>query len=222
MNLNKHLDFIQPAQYSKPIHIIGVGAIGSRVAELLVRLGFNNINIYDFDTVEDVNVTNQLYTQFDIGALKIDALQGHLVNINPLVSLAKHERYTNQKLNGAVFLCVDSINLRRNIVEQALMNNKIDVMFDMRMRLTDGQGYAAIWSNKVHVEKFLNSMAFDDEDDMTPVSVCGTTLSVAPTVLTLVSAQIMNFISYIKTQTIKQVIFLDLMDFRLSAFSYTK
>lgn len=220
MNLNKHLDFIQPSNYIKPIHIIGVGAVGSRMAEILVRLGFSNINIYDFDIVEDVNVTNQLYTAYDVGQLKIDALERHLKQINPLVVISKQERYTNQKLDGAVFLCVDSIVLRREIVTSSLRNNKIDVMFDMRMRLTDAQGYAAIWEDKNQVETLLNSMSFNDEDDLTPVSVCGTSLNVAPTVLTLISAQIMNFISYIKTRQLKQVIFLDVAEFSLSAFSY--
>lgn len=222
MNLNKHLDFIQPAQYKQPIHIIGVGAIGSRVAEILVRLGFDNLKVYDFDIVEDANVTNQLYTHFDVGQLKIDALTNHLIQINPQIDVSKNERYVNQTLDGAVFLCVDSIELRRDIVMRALLNTKIDVMFDMRMRLTDGQGYAAIWHDKTQVETLLNTMMFDDKDDLTPVSVCGTTLSVAPTILTLVSMQVMNFIGYIKNKTVKQVIFLDLMEYQTNAFSYNK
>ena len=73
MNLNKHLDFIKPYTYGKPIHIIGVGAVGSRVAELVVRLGFNDIHIYDFDIVEDGNITNQIYTYRDMGMSKEDA-----------------------------------------------------------------------------------------------------------------------------------------------------
>lgn len=220
MNLSKHLEFITPSAYTKQIHIIGVGAIGSRVAEILVRLGFSNIHIYDFDTVEDANVTNQLYTYSDIGKLKTEALNAKLLEINPRLSLITHDKYIAQPLNGAVFLCVDSINLRRTITQNSLHNLNIDIMFDMRMRLTDGQGYAAIWSNPDHVSAFFNSMQFNDEDDLTPLSVCGTSLSVAPTILTLVSHQVMNFISYIKTKEIKQVFFTDVMEFSLQAFSY--
>lgn len=222
MNLNKHLEFIAPSSYPKPIHIIGVGAIGSRVAEQLVRIGFQEIHIYDFDVVEDANVTNQYYDAYDVGVLKIDALEEHLYDINPnTLLIRKHERYIDQKLDGAVFLCVDSINLRRDIVTKSLSNKQIDVMFDMRMRLTDAQGYAAIWRNKVQVEQLLNSMSFDDKDDTTPLSVCGTTLSVAPTVVTIVALQVMNFISFIKNGSVKQVIFVDTMEMILKAFSYT-
>ena len=75
MDLSKHLDFLTPASYGRPIHIIGVGAIGSRIAEQLARLGFTNLVIYDFDTVDEYNITNQLYTYPDIGLPKTEAYQ---------------------------------------------------------------------------------------------------------------------------------------------------
>jgi molybdopterin/thiamine biosynthesis adenylyltransferase len=220
MNLNKHLEFIQPTDYTKPIHIIGVGAIGSRVAEVLTRLGFDNLHIYDFDIVEDGNITNQLYTYPDLGKKKTQALEEHLKTINPSLKLTKYERYETQPLNGAVFLCVDSINTRRKIVEANMANGKIDVFLDIRMRLTDGQAYFADWQDIKSAKIFLQSMQFTDAEDQTPVSVCGTTLSVAPVILTLVSSAVMNFMAYIKESETKQVIFLDLMTFKFNAFNY--
>ena len=62
MNLSKSLEYFDPINdLEGAIHIIGIGAMGSRVAELLVRLGIQRIHIWDFDTVEDKNITNQLY-----------------------------------------------------------------------------------------------------------------------------------------------------------------
>ena len=220
MNLNKHLDFIQPHIYEKQIHIIGVGAVGSRVAELVTRLGFDDIHIYDFDVVEDVNITNQIYTYRDMGMSKEDALARILLDINPHLKLTKHGRYEKQPLKGTVFLSVDSINTRREIVKANLRNLQIDLFIDMRMRLTDGQVYAADWSNPTQANRFLNSMQFDDKDDLTPVSVCGTTLSVAPTVVTLVSIGIMNFMRYIRKESIREVAFLDLMEYQINTIVY--
>ena len=71
MNLNKHLEFLAPSDYSKPIHIIGVGAVGSRIAEQIARLGFTRVIIYDFDTVDDINIPNQLFYHADIGKTKV-------------------------------------------------------------------------------------------------------------------------------------------------------
>jgi molybdopterin/thiamine biosynthesis adenylyltransferase len=220
MNLNKHLEFISPSAYMKPIHIIGVGAIGSRLAELLVRLGFDNLTVYDFDTVEDANITNQLYTYPDIGELKTKALSKHLYSINPNLQLIAKDRYTDQRLEGAVFLCVDSMNLRKEIVLFNFDNQKIDLIFDIRMRLTDAQAYAADWRDGLDAERLLGTMQFDDTEDLTPVSVCGTTLSVAPVVVTIVSLQIMNFIHYLKTKELKHAIFTDLFDFTLNTLKY--
>lgn len=220
MNLNKHLEFINPVTYPKEIHIIGVGAIGSRVAEMLVRLGFSNLHIYDFDTVDDYNVTNQVYTSLQIGLAKTVALTSYMLEINPHVKIVTHERYISQPLRGAIFLCVDSINLRREIVTANLANQNIDIMFDIRMRLTDAQGYCAQWSDYKEIQALLNSMQFDDSEDSTPVSVCGTSLSIAPTVLTIVSLQINNFIRFLKKEATVQVIFSDPMMFTLQTIKY--
>lgn len=222
MNLNKHLEFIQPASYGKSIHIIGVGAVGSRVAEMVVRLGFDNIHVYDFDIVEEVNVTNQLYTVPDIGLPKTEAIQRHLKEINPHVTLTLHGRYEEQPLNGIVFLSVDSIETRRTITKNNLKNLEIDLMIDMRMRLTDGQIYTARWISGLEAKTFLNSMQFDDKEDLTPVSVCGTSLSVAPTIWTLVSHAVMNMILFLKGIETKEVIFIDVMEFSIISLRHNK
>lgn len=215
MNLNKHLEFLEPASYDKPIHVIGVGAVGSRIVEQLVRLGFTNLYLYDFDVVEDYNVTNQLYYNTDIGKPKLHALVTHMKQINPLCEYRLFEQgYTGQALSGAVFLAVDSIDLRREIVEANEYNNNIDIMFDCRMRLTDAQAYAGIWKDHGSITRFLQTMQFTDEDaeKATPVSVCGTTLSVSPTVITIAALTVANFINFIRKEDefkVKESIFID-------------
>ena len=76
MNLSKSLEFFDPLnQINAPIHIIGIGAMGSRVAELLARLGVQQLHIWDMDTVEDKNIANQAYFHRHIGMQKTDALE---------------------------------------------------------------------------------------------------------------------------------------------------
>lgn len=219
MNLNKHLEFIQPSVYDNEIHIIGVGAVGSRVAEALVRLGFDNINIYDMDIVEDANVTNQLYHFKDIGKEKEDALIDQMKAINPQVRIKKNGKYEDQVLKGAVFIAVDSIDLRREIVQKNKTNLKIDILFDGRMRLTDAQAYTATMRNRKAVQSFLATMQFTDDQDTTPLSVCGTTLSVAPTVMTLANVLVMNFLRYLKQEEPYWKVFIDMMNMTIIKFS---
>ena len=77
------MEFFDPTTVRDSVHVIGVGAIGSIVVEQLVRLGFEHIHIYDFDTVTDYNVTNQLYRTIDIGEKKTTAL----ITINHLFKI---------------------------------------------------------------------------------------------------------------------------------------
>lgn len=223
MDLAKSYEFFRPEMVKKRIHIIGCGAGGSTIAELLVRFGLTNLVLYDFDIVEAKNVVNQLYTQADLHMEKVDALIRHLSEINPdIQSTVKVERqgWLGQRLDGYVFLCVDNIDLRRKIAEQNKYNYQILGVFDMRMRLIDGQSYAADWTNRNDIAQFLGSMNFSHEEakEETPVSACNITLSVAPTVRVLSALTCENFINWVKGGTLKKVICFDLSKFIFDSF----
>lgn len=217
MDLSKSLEYFDPLNsFTGAIHVIGIGAMGSRVAELLIRLGIPKIHIWDFDTVEDKNIANQVYLHHHIGMKKTDALEELLKDINPQVEVVKHGAYSNQPLGGYVFLNVDSIELRHKIASSNRMNPNIKAMFDCRMRLEDAQSYAAKWDDEEQKNLFINSMDFTDAEakDATPVSACGTTLSVASTVVSTAAFTVSNFINLIKSDKLVSIIF-------TNAFKYT-
>lgn len=222
MNLNKHLEFFDPINTIKaPIHIIGCGAIGSTVAEMLTRMGISELYLYDFDVVSPHNIANQMFYQCDITHLKLDAIQNILVSINPDIKLNLYKKgYTNQPLSGYVFLCVDNIDLRKEIAEENKYNPNIKAMFDFRMRLTDAQHYAADWSNKDSIDAFIKTMQFtrDEAKEATPINACGSTLNIIPTVRTIVSLGLGNFINFIKNNKLKRMILADSFSFIVDAF----
>ena len=212
MNLSKSLEFFDPINdLDAPIHVIGVGAMGSRVVELLVRLGIPKIHIWDMDTVEDKNITNQLYFTTQIGKSKTEALTEIIHMINPTCEVKQHGEYTEQALAGYVFLCVDSIELRHKIATAQLGNPNIKGMFDTRMRLEDAQSYGANWKDETQRKTFISSMEFTDEEaqEATPVSACGTTLSVASTVVSTAAFTVSNFMNLVRTKQCKTMIFVD-------------
>ena len=210
MNLSKSLEYFDPINdFKGAIHIIGIGAMGSRIAELLVRLGIERIHIWDFDIVEDKNITNQLYLHHQIGMKKTDALEEILKDINPMCEIKKHDKWEDQMLSGYIFLCVDSIELRYKIATACKDNIKVKGMFDSRMRLEDAQSYAADWNNQKQKDLFIASMDFTDDEAKaaTPVSACGTTLSVASTVVSTAAFTVSNFINLIRKNKCKSMIF---------------
>ena len=223
MDLSKSYEFFKPEMCEERIHIIGCGAIGSTVAENLVRFGLKNITLYDFDYVEPHNIANQMFRQTDIGKLKIEALADMLCDINPDIkdSLKLVSKgYVGQRLSGYVFLCVDNIDLRREIATACKDNKYVKAMFDFRMRLTDAQHYAADWKDKKMVETFLDSMDFshDEAKAETPVSACNITLSVVPTVRAIVAYGVSNFINFAKGGSIRKLILMDAFGHTVDAF----
>lgn len=213
MNLNKHLEFFNPFDINEPVHIIGVGALGSYVAVQLAKLGISKFYLYDFDHVEDHNVTNQYFMPSHVGELKVNVIEEAILDINPdaKVMCMVDGWKPGAMLSGYVFTLVDSIETRRKIAEDSKFNPMIKAMFDGRIRLTDAQVYCCPWNNKKLVDNFIATMAFSDKeaDAATPVSACGTTLSVSPTVLVTVSFLVSQFINMVKGEEYHTAIIFD-------------
>lgn len=208
MDLNKSREYFDPAKITNFCHIVGCGAIGSSLAELLVRQGVTEFHLWDFDKVESHNIVNQMYRDSQIDMPKTDALEALLTEINPSITCIKHGKYMGQSLSGFVFSAVDSISVRREIVESNWLNPNIKLFCDFRMTLLEGQHYATDWSDENSKQQLLDSMDFTDEEAkaLTPVSACGFELSVAPTVRAITAYGVANFMSFVNGQTVKKII----------------
>ena len=223
IDLSKSYEFFQPEKEDARINIVGCGSVGSTIAVLLARAGVTKMTLWDFDMVEPHNLANQIFRQCDVGKLKTEALADILAEINPDIRddlQLKSDGWSGQQLSGYVFLCVDSIELRREIVEKFFDSPYIRAMFDFRTRLTDAQHYAADWSDYKKKKNFLSTMEFSHEEaaEETPVSACNVTLSVAPTVWIICSAGVANFMNFWNGQPIKNMILADAYSFSLDAF----
>ena len=221
IDLSKSRDFFDPTLVTERVHIIGTGSVGGFVAELLARFGITKFALYDFDTVERKNVSNQIFTSNDVGKMKVLVVNDILQAINPEVDVDIYtEGYIDQPLSGYVFLCVDSIELRKKIVKENMYNTLIRGMFDFRTRLTDSQHYAADWGNVASKYNFFKTMDFSAEEAAaeTPVSACGVTLCVAPTVRMVSELGVMNFVQFVKTGNIRHFINVDVLNMNIEAY----
>lgn len=222
MDLNKFYEWFQPETCKDRIHIIGCGAVGSTIAELLTRMGLTKFTLWDFDHVESHNIANQMFRHTDIGRKKNEALADMMREINPDVEIDIEERYDGQMLNGYVFMAVDKIAIRKQIVTENEGNMAIKAVFDVRIRLTDAQGYVARWNNYKEVQNLIRSMNFTDEeaDAETPRTACNTTLSVAPTVRLICNYIAADFINLLRKdeEHFKTQFHLDAFNFSLIMF----
>jgi integrative and conjugative element protein (TIGR02256 family) len=69
------------------ILIIGCGALGSCLAEILVRGGCKYVALDDFDTVASGNLCRSKYDLLNLNTRKIDSLKSNLTNISPYVNI---------------------------------------------------------------------------------------------------------------------------------------
>jgi len=66
--------------------VVGVGALGCQVADLLARAGVGHLRLVDRDVVEASNLQRQtLYAQADVGCAKAEAARRRLLAINSAV-----------------------------------------------------------------------------------------------------------------------------------------
>ena len=63
--------------------IVGVGGIGSVVAEMLTRCGIGKLILYDYDKVELANMNRMFYLPSHEGLAKVEAARRSLNDINP-------------------------------------------------------------------------------------------------------------------------------------------
>ena len=224
MDLSKCYEYFQPESLGEDrIHILGCGSVGSTIAELLVRNGLTKLTLWDFDTVEPHNISNQMFRFCDIGKPKVEALRDILISINPDaeadIKLCP-DGWQGKTLSGYLFLCIDNIDIRRALVEKHMNNVFVKAVFDFRTLLESAQHYAADWSEYKQRQNLLKSMQFshDEAVDEAPVSACGVTLGVVTTVRSICELGVNNFLNFVRGQGIKTFVQFDGFHYLLDAF----
>jgi len=100
--------------------VIGIGGVGSWVAEALARSAIGALTLIDLDDVCLTNINRQIHALDDtVGHMKIDAMAARIHKINPDCVVTRHHSFltpaTAAQLLGADFsYVVDAIDSRRN------------------------------------------------------------------------------------------------------------
>ncbi|MFC1763854.1 ThiF family adenylyltransferase [Planctomycetota bacterium] len=79
---------LNPWLTKSKVLIIGVGALGSTIAEMLVRAGVMCIGLIDNDKLEVGNLVRHTLTINDIGRAKVTALIERLSNLSPFANIS--------------------------------------------------------------------------------------------------------------------------------------
>lgn len=112
--------------------LIGVGGVGSYALEAIVRNGFHNITIIDYDKIDITNLNRQLITNSsNIGHSKVieGILRAKLINPNILID-GIEKRLTIDNLDQILSLeydyiidACDDINIKFELIKKSLKYN---------------------------------------------------------------------------------------------------
>lgn len=111
--------------------VVGAGGIGNPVITQLVAMGIGNLRIVDRDVIEVTNLHRQhLYTDDDIGKVKVEAAAERLRRINPGVqiepvptSVTKYTAESIVKGFDVVIDALDSVDARYALNDACIKHN---------------------------------------------------------------------------------------------------
>lgn len=204
MDYSRQMGLLDPRSFAgKSVTIIGAGATGSHVALQLAMMGFGNeladrgkMKVFDFDVVEEHNLANQAFGIKHIGMPKVEALKDVIKEKCGFEIEVYNEKVVRQQTvrSTYVFLLVDTMAGRKEIFQNCLKySTATEMVIETRMGVDQGRVYAFPPYELNMCEKWENSL-YSDED--APVSACGASESIIPTVYLLSSLAVWRFIEH--------------------------
>jgi molybdopterin/thiamine biosynthesis adenylyltransferase len=153
--------------------VIGAGALGNEVAKNLAQLGFGEITLVDFDTVEFSNLNRTYFTKKDIGKGKAEALAENLRKSFPFAKVraiqGKLEEIPVTELQADVILCCVDTAVTRLWLSEYSQKNRISVV-DGGMKGLTGRVQIILpggpcFGCTIPIERYGEAVGFSDPCD---------------------------------------------------------
>lgn len=127
-------DAVETFKQAKVV-VVGIGGVGSWIAEALARTGFNNLYLIDMDDICITNTNRQVHTSSStVGHLKVEAMATRLRAINPDIQVEAVMDFLtkdniSQYLTGMDFVidAIDSVKVKAAMIAWC-KSNKVPVI----------------------------------------------------------------------------------------------
>jgi hypothetical protein len=181
--------------------------MGSRVAEGLARMGVgsfsdDSVTIYDNDIFEAHNLVNQWVSYKSLGQSKAYTVEENMKHINPSINVQACDKAVNyyislKELAGVVFLCVDSMAVRRDVVEGMVGNSAVRCVIETRMDAGVGVSHCFNPHNDHHLDCWRLYWFPDDEAEN--MMGCGGPQSIISAIYGTTTLALKQFESYARS-----------------------
>lgn len=161
-------DIFDPRKFSWPVHVIGLGGIGSALVLPLIKLGIRTeLHLWEHDLVEPHNIPAQLiYRPSDFGTSKVEAARSFIERMEADCTVVPHDEWVtaDTELEGIVITGVDSMKSRMSIW-QAVSAHSYLVPFFMDGRI-GGESYQLLSLNPSDYDRVqaYEQWLFPDEE----------------------------------------------------------
>ena len=200
MDFSRHILHFNPQLFKDRIDVIGAGAVGSKIALELAKLGITTpIHVWDGDVVEAHNLPNQAFYLEDIGKPKVEAIAEHVLLATGTV-LHTHKQFLTEptRLGRVVFLAVDTMEHRKKIFEASLKNKfSTEFVIETRMGIEELRIYGFNPNVRDDIINWENTLV---DDVKTVESACGAKTTVGATASITAAMAVTRFISWANSQ----------------------
>jgi len=103
---------------SVKVLVVGAGGIGSHTVDVLTKMGIEHLEVWDFDTVDKVNIPVQSFNFNQEGHKKVEALADNVIQRTGTFINPKDSKWdgTDFSFNPEIIITgVDCINIRKDI-----------------------------------------------------------------------------------------------------------
>ena len=198
---SKQSTLIDSNKVNNRINVLGCGATGSWVVLFLLKMGFKNIHVYDFDVIEEHNIPNQLFRETDINKPKVEAMleiyKEFFDDVDDRVHI-HNDKITSINavgLRDIVLNCVDSMKCRKTVYEKAFKYGHAEFLCESRLSVWGAYIFTLRKDGK-NVNSEYEETLYDDEE--AEVSSCGVSQTGLPAAVNAASMIIMQMICYLR------------------------
>ena len=161
------------AKNTRDIIIGGAGGIGSWMCLTLARIG-HSITVYDFDTVDEVNMAGQLFAISDIYRAKVTAIGTLVKNLSGTDMNLMKDRFTSDSWAQPIMIAAfDNMEARTTMFERWLtQGDSAELFLDGRMSAEYFEIYAV---TRATADDYRKTLFDDAEAASVPCSFKATT-----------------------------------------------
>lgn len=156
---------------TQSVSLIGLGGIGSYVAFLLGRIKIRDLYLYDFDTVEEGNLSGQLYSIEDVGTLKRQAIANKIRKYSNHHFIYSSGEFTaSHSVTPITIGALDNMATRRLVfltwkryIDRLPVSERENcLLIDGRLAAEEFQVFCMRGSDKYLIDKYACEWLFDD------------------------------------------------------------